>query len=153
MGAAVTLPVRQPGLRFVVYSPQDPHKWIMGPPVSIPSLYGATSAGWQRWRLPGVTARGLVSGGLIWVRAWDVCSLRQDDRLPLLSRELLRVEMAAVSEVRRPGSGAISVGGYTYYWSGRSDGHRLQGAATAISSRLQPSVGEVTPVDERIMVL
>ncbi|XP_069977672.1 uncharacterized protein [Penaeus vannamei] len=55
--------------------------------------------------------------------------------------------------MRRPGSGIISVGGYTYYWSGRSDGHYLQGVAMSIFSKLQPSVVEVTPVDERIMVL
>ena len=61
--------------------------------------------------------------------------------------------MAALSEVRRPGSGSTSVGGYTYYWSGRSDGHHLQGVAIAVSGRLQPSVVEVTPVDERIMVM
>ncbi|XP_069979450.1 uncharacterized protein [Penaeus vannamei] len=46
-----------------------------------------------------------------------------------------------------------SVGGYTYCWSGRNDGHHLQGVAIVISNRLQPSVVEVTPVDERIMVL
>ncbi|XP_069980162.1 craniofacial development protein 2-like [Penaeus vannamei] len=52
-------------------------------------------------------------------------------------RELgkLRVEVAALSQVRRPGSGMISVSGYTYY------------------CRLQPSVVEVTPVTERIMVM
>ncbi|XP_069982177.1 uncharacterized protein [Penaeus vannamei] len=89
------------------------------------------------------------------VGAWNVRSLRHDDRLPLLSRELgrLRVEVAALSKVRRPSSGMTSVGGYTYYRSGHSDGHHLQGVAIAISSRLQPSVVEVTPVDERIMVL
>lgn len=87
--------------------------------------------------------------------AWNTCSLCQDDRLPLLSRELgrLRVWVAALSEVRRPGSSMISVGGYTYYWSGCSDGHHLQGVAIVISSRRQPSVVEVTPVNERIMVL
>ncbi|XP_069995058.1 uncharacterized protein [Penaeus vannamei] len=47
----------------------------------------------------------------------------------------------------------INVGGYTYYWSGHSNGHHLQEVAIAISSRLQPSVVEVTPVNERIMVL
>ena len=89
------------------------------------------------------------------VVAWNVRSLCLDDRLPLLSRELgrLRVEVAALSEVRRPGSSMTSVGGYTYYWSGCSDGHRLQGVTIAISNRLQPSGVEVTLVDERIMVL
>ena len=89
------------------------------------------------------------------VGAWNVLSLREDEPLPLLSRELSRLgmEVAALSEVRRPGSGMISEGGYTYHWSGRSDGHHLQGVAIAISSRLQPSVVEVAPVDERIMVM
>ena len=89
------------------------------------------------------------------VGAWNVRSLRLDERLPLLSRELrqLGVEVVALSEVRRPGSGMISEGGYTYHWSGRSDGKHLQGVAIAISSRLQPSVVEVAPVDERIMVM
>ena len=63
------------------------------------------------------------------------------------------MEVAALSEVRRPDSSTISVGGYTYYWLGRSDSHHLQGVPMAISSRLQPSVVEVTPVDERIMVM
>ncbi|XP_069982160.1 uncharacterized protein [Penaeus vannamei] len=40
--------------------------------------------------------------------------------------------------------------GYPRYWS---DSHHLQGVAIAISSRVQPSVVEVTPVDERIMAL
>ncbi|XP_069972314.1 uncharacterized protein [Penaeus vannamei] len=64
-----------------------------------------------------------------------------------------RVKVAALSVVRRPGRGTISVGGYTYYRSGRSDGHHLQGVVIAISSRLQPSLVEVIPVNERIMVL
>lgn len=33
----------------------------------------------------------------------------------------LRVEVAALSELRRPGSSTISMGRYTYYWSGRVD--------------------------------
>ncbi|XP_069972530.1 craniofacial development protein 2-like [Penaeus vannamei] len=89
------------------------------------------------------------------VGAWNVRSLRQDDRLPLLSRELgrLRVNVAALLEVRRPSSGAVNVSGYTYYWPGRSEGHHLQGVAMSISNRLQPSVVEVTPANERIMVV
>lgn len=75
--------------------------------------------------------------------------------MPLLSLELgrPRVEVAALLEVRGPGSGTISLSGYTYYWSDRRDGHHLQGVAIVISNRLQPSVVEVTPVDECIMVL
>ena len=90
------------------------------------------------------------------VGAWNIRSLSENfDRFPLLSRELslLGVEVAALSEVRKPGSGSISEGGYTYHWSGRGDGALRDGVAIAISSRLQPSVVEVTPVDERIMVV
>ena len=35
--------------------------------------------------------------------------------------------------------------------TGMSNGHYVKGVAIGISSRLQPSVVEVTPVDERIM--
>ena len=63
------------------------------------------------------------------VAAWNVLTLRDDDHLPLLSRELgrLGIAIAALSEVRRPKSGEISVGGYTYYWSGRLDGYHSEG--------------------------
>lgn len=52
------------------------------------------------------------------VGASNVQPLQQDDWLPLLSRKLkqLRVDVAALSEVRRHGVGMISVGGYNYYW-------------------------------------
>ena len=85
--------------------------------------------------------------------SWNILSLSMDDRLPLLSRELsrLRVDIVGLSETRRPGSGETSSEGYTYYWSGMSNGARLRGVAIGISSRLQPSVVEVTPVDERIL--
>ncbi|KAG0717717.1 Craniofacial development protein 2 [Chionoecetes opilio] len=70
-----------------------------------------------------------------------------------LSGELsrLRVDIVGLSETRRPGSGETSSVGYTYYWSGMSNGHRVRGVAIGISSKLQPSVVEVTPVDDRIM--
>ena len=45
------------------------------------------------------------------------------------------------------------VGGYTYYWSGRSDGYHAQGVAVAVSNKLTPMIIEVTPVNERIMRL
>ena len=44
-------------------------------------------------------------------------------------------------------------GGYTYYWSGRSDGYHAQGVAVAVSNMLTPMIIEVTPVNERIMRL
>ena len=55
------------------------------------------------------------------------------------------------SKTRRPGSGEISSRGFIYYWSGMSNGARLKRVAIGGSSRLQPSVVEVIPVDERIM--
>ena len=62
--------------------------------------------------------------------------------------------MVGLSETRRPGSGETSSKGFTCYWSGMSNGHHVKGVAIGVSSRLlQPSVVEVTPVDERIMRL
>jgi len=89
------------------------------------------------------------------VGAWNVLSLQDDARVPALSAELdrLGIAVAALSEVRRPGTGEISVGGYTYYWSGRTDGRHTEGVAVAISDRLASQVKEVTPVSERIMRL
>ena len=61
------------------------------------------------------------------------------------------IGIAAFSEVWRPDCGEIMVGGYTYYWSGRSDGAHAQGVAVAVSNKLTPMIIEVTPVNERIM--
>ena len=85
--------------------------------------------------------------------AWNVLSQREDDHLSLLSSELKRLDIsiAALCEVRRPDCGEIMVGGYTYYWSGRSDGYHAQGVAVAVSNKLTPMIIEVTPVNERIM--
>ena len=44
-------------------------------------------------------------------------------------------------------------GGYTYYWSGRSDGYHTQGDAAAVSNKLTHMIIEVTPLNERIMRL
>ena len=89
----------------------------------------------------------------LWVGAWNVLSKREDDYLSLLSSELkcLDIGIAALSEVRRPDSGEIMAGGYTYYWSGRSDGCHAKGVAGAVSNKLTPMIIEVTPVNERIM--
>ena len=56
--------------------------------------------------------------------AWNVLTLREDHHLSPLSSELkcLDIGIAALSEVWRPDCGEVMVGGYTYYWSGRSDG-------------------------------
>ena len=85
--------------------------------------------------------------------AWNVQSQREDDHLSLISSELKRLDIsiAALSEVRRPVCGEIMVGGYTYYWSGRSDGYHAQGVAVAVSNKLTPMIIEVTLVNEHIM--
>uniref|UniRef100_A0A8C4N8C8 Uncharacterized protein n=1 Tax=Eptatretus burgeri TaxID=7764 RepID=A0A8C4N8C8_EPTBU len=71
---------------------------------------------------------------------------------PLLSPELQRFNMSvgALSEFRRRDSGEIMAGGYTYYWSGHSDGYHAQGIAVAVSNKLTPMIIEVTPVNERV---
>ena len=84
--------------------------------------------------------------------AWNVLSLREDYHLSLLSSELKRlyISIPALSEVRRPDC-EIMVGGYTDYWSGRSDGYHAQGVAVALSNKLTQMIIEVTPVNELIM--
>ena len=78
----------------------------------------------------------------LWVGVWNVLSRREDDYLSLLSSELkcLDIGIAALSEVRRPDCGEIMVGGYTYYWSGRTDGYHAQGVAAAVSNKLTPMI-------------
>ena len=87
--------------------------------------------------------------------AWNVLYLREDDHLSLLSSEFKRLNngIAALSEVQRPDIGEIMAGGYTYYWSGHSDGYHAQGVAVAVSNKLTPIIIEVTPVNKRIMRL
>ena len=87
--------------------------------------------------------------------AWNVLSLREDDHLSLLSSELQRwnIGMTALSAVQRPDSGESMADGYTYYWSGHSDGYHAQGVAVAVSNKLTPMIIEVTPVNEHIMKL
>ena len=82
---------------------------------------------------------------------WNVLSQREDDHLSLLSSELkrLNIGIAALYDVRRPDSGEIMAGGYTYYWSRHSDGYHVQGVAVAVSNKLTPMIIEVTPVNER----
>jgi len=70
----------------------------------------------------------------------------------LLSYELqhLNIGIEALPEIRRPESGEIMAAGYTYYWSGHSDGYHAQAGAVAVSNKLTPMIIEVTPVNERI---
>ena len=124
-----------------------------GPPrptLHIGSSRGGANVARARRARPGVNLRRALRVG-----AWNILSLSDDHRLPHLSAELrrLRVDIVGLSETRRPGNGEISSGGYTYYWSGQSDGAHLRGVAIGISSRLQSSVVGVTPVDERILLL
>ena len=65
----------------------------------------------------------------------------------------MNISIAVLSEVQRPESGEIMAGGYTYYWSGHSDGYHAQGVAVAVSNKLAPMITELTPVNERIMRL
>ena len=60
------------------------------------------------------------------------------------------VIVAALSEARRPWTGWISGGGYTYYGSGRRQGY-VEIVAVAVADRRAPMITEVTPVSERIM--
>ena len=89
----------------------------------------------------------------LWVGAWNVLSLREDDHLSLLSSELkhLDIGIATLSEVQGLDCGEIMVSGYTYYWSHCSDGSHAQGVAVAVSNKLSPMIIEVTPVNEHIM--
>ena len=63
------------------------------------------------------------------------------------------IGIAALSEVQRPDCGEIMVGGYTYYWSGHSDGYHAEGVAVAVFNKVTPMIIEVTPVNERIVRL
>ena len=60
------------------------------------------------------------------------------------------MNIEALSEVRRLGSGSAVAEAYSYHWSGPSD-VKLRGVGTAISARLRECVRLVTPVDERIL--
>ena len=102
------------------------------------------------WTTPGVNLRRVLHVG-----SWNVLSLSEDHQLPHLLDELSRlsVDTVGLSETRRPGSGETSSKVFTYCWSGMSNGHHVIGVSMGVSSRLQPSVVEVAPVDERIMRL
>ena len=77
--------------------------------------------------------------------AWNVRTLREDFAICQLSAELsrLRVSVAALSEVRRPGTGQISVGGYTYFWSGSPLGRHTEGVAIAVADALLPAIDDI----------
>ena len=108
-----------------------------------------------------VSSRPLSCGSRVNLRrtirvgAWNVRTLRYDHSICQLSDELrrLRVSVAALSEVRRPGSGEISVGGYTYYWSGQDSGHHFSGVAIALADWLIPAVDNISRLSDRVMSL
>ena len=87
--------------------------------------------------------------------AWNILSLREDDHLSVLSSELkhFNIGIAALAEVRRPDCGEIMAGGYTDYWSGRSDGYHAQVVVVAVSKKLTPMIIKVAPFNEGIMRL
>ena len=105
---------------------RDPHSLIIGgkPWGNLPgSDYGCVCPSGAevlstRWQPPWVNLRQSL-----WVPAWSVLSLREDDHPSLLFSELKRlyIGIPTLSKVRRPNRGKIMVGRYTYYWSGCSD--------------------------------
>ena len=74
--------------------------------------------------LPGPPSPRINLRRLVRVGAWNLLSMQDDLRIPHLSRELARlgVAVAALSEVRRPGEGECTSGGYYYWWGGLADG-------------------------------
>ena len=50
----------------------------------------------------------------------------------------MNISIATLSEVQRLDSGEITVGGYMYDWSGRSDGYHAQGVAVAVFNKRTP---------------
>ena len=104
---------------------------------------------WGRGPLLGSNLRRVLRVG-----SWNVLSLSENHRLPYFSDELskMREVMLGLTETRRPGSGESNKG-FTYYWSGMNNGYHVKGVPIGGSNRLQLSVVEVTPADERIMRL
>ena len=71
---------------------------------------GGAEVSSTRRRSPWVNLRRFLQVG-----AWNVRSRREGDHLSLLSSEpkRLNIGIAALSEVQRPDSGEIMMGGYT----------------------------------------
>ena len=117
--------------------------------------FGGNAAGGAEASSTGRRSAGVNLRRPLRVGTWNVLSLADDDHIPVLSKELSRLGIAVVglTEVRRPGSGMTVVGGYTYYWSGRSDGRHTEGVAVAVANWLAPMIMQVTPVNERLLRL
>ena len=125
---------------------RDPHSLVIGgkPQGKLPGsdcvcvCQGGAELSSSRQQSPWVNLRQSLRMG-----TWNVLSLRVDDHPSLLSfSELkhLNISIAALSEVQRPDSGEIMAGGYTYYWSGHSDGYHAQGVAVSVSNKLTPMI-------------
>lgn len=97
-------------MKLMEESPGDSHRWIMGPVASHLSLCRALSAGVAEMVPNQSDCPKLNLRQEVRVETWNVRSLGQDNQMPLLSMELilLRNEVAALSEMRRPSSTFIS---------------------------------------------
>ena len=124
---------------------RDPHSLMMGgkPRGNLPGsdcgnvCRGGAEVSSTRRRSPWVNLRWSL-----WVNAWNILTLIEDDHLSLLSSELkpLNIGIPARSEVWRPDSGEIMAGGYTYSWSGRFDCYHAHKVAVAVSNKLTPMI-------------
>ena len=96
----------------------------------------------------------IIKGHKIQLFKGPLLSFSEDHRLPHISDELSspRMDIVVLFKMRRPDSGDISSRGFIYYLFSISNSACVKGVAIGISSRLQPSVVQVTPVDERIML-
>ena len=111
-------PLRRPAnwMTGLGQSLQDPHSLIIGgkPQGDLPG--SDCGRVWQGGAEVSSTRRQSPWGNQrqsLWVGAWNVPSRSEDDHLSLLSSELkrLNIGIAALSEIRRPESGAIIAGG------------------------------------------
>ncbi|XP_035699628.1 craniofacial development protein 2-like [Branchiostoma floridae] len=97
---------------------------------------------------------------------WNVRTLldntradRPSRRTALVARELARynIDIAALSETRLPGEGQLSElgGGYTFYWSGRSEKERREaGVGFAIKTDLVSKLASLPRgINDRLMTL
>ena len=117
---------------------------------SQPSLIGA--------EVSAAVVPGLLKVNLrraVRVGSWNVRTLRSDDTICQLSEELkrLQISVAALSEVRRLDEGQISVGGYTYFWSGSRTGVHFGGVAIAVADVLLPVIDNIRYISDRLMSL